>query len=71
MEAIIVLRQIIAETTEEDLTQTTTATLMADLGIKRHSNEELAVLKGVVDNLSTMFAIMPTNIQSSFVEMSS
>ena len=56
------LRELLAESTEEDVRAYGPggeSAILADLGIKKHSNEEIAVLKSVYNQLSGLFAVMP------------
>ncbi len=43
------LRELLAESSEEDVrAHGSTQAILADLGIKKHSNEEIAVLQSVL-----------------------
>ena len=55
------LRQLLAESSEEDVRAygDSTNAILADLGIKKHSNEEIAVLQSVLNQLSGLYAVMP------------
>ena len=55
------LKEILSESSEEDVLAYAPgqAAILADLGIKKHSDEEIAVLKSVVNQLSGLFAVMP------------
>ena len=67
------LRELLAESSEEDVRSYggNTQAILADLGIKKHSNEEIAVLQSVLNQLSGLYAVMPKNMQGSFLEMNS
>jgi len=67
------LRDLLAESSEEDVRAygDSTTAILADLGIKKHSNEEIAVLQSVLNQLSGLYAVMPSNMQGSFLEMNS
>ena len=67
------LRELLAESSEEDVRAygDSTQAILADLGIKKHSNEEIAVLQSVINQLSGLYAVMPTQMQGSFLEMNS
>lgn len=69
----MMLRDLLAESTEDDVRAyaPTTNAILADLGIKKHSNEEIAVLQSVLAQLSGLYAVMPSNMQGSFLEMNS
>ena len=58
------LRELLAESSEEDVmaygNSPQTQAILADLGIKKHSNEEIAVLQSVLNQLSGLYAVMPT-----------
>lgn len=56
------LRELLAESSEEDVRAhgDSTQAILADLGIKKHSNEEIAVLQSVINQLSGLYAVMPT-----------
>ena len=56
------LRDLIAESSEEDVRARGNQAILADLGINRHSDEEMAVLQSVINQLSGLFAIMPTEM---------
>ena len=55
------LRDLLAESSEEDVRSYggNTQAILADLGIKKHSNEEIAVLQSVLNQLSGLYAVMP------------
>ena len=55
------LRDLLADSSEADVRGYSAgqAAILADLGIKKHSNEELATLKTIVNQLSGLFAVMP------------
>ena len=64
------LRELLAESSEEDVrAHGATGAILADLGIKKHSNEEVAVLQSVLNQLSGLYAVMPNKVQKSFLEM--
>lgn len=67
------LRELLAESSEQDVRAygDSTKAILADLGIKKHSNEEIAVLQSVINQLSGLYAVMPTQMQGSFLEMNS
>ena len=67
------LRELLAESSEEDVRAygSSTTAILADLGIKKHSNEEIAVLQSVLTQLSGLYAVMPSKMQGSFLEMNS
>ena len=67
------LRELLAESSEEDVRSygDSTNAILADLGIKKHSNEEIAVLQSVLTQLSGLYAVMPSKMQGSFLEMNS
>ena len=67
------LRDLLAESSEEDVRAygASTNAILADLGIKKHSNEEIAVLQSVLNQLSGLYAVMPSKMQGSFLEMNS
>jgi len=56
------LRDLLAESSEGDVRAygDSTQAILADLGIKKHSNEEIAVLQSVLNQLSGLYAVMPT-----------
>lgn len=56
------LRELLAESSEQDVRAygDSTKAILADLGIKKHSNEEIAVLQSVINQLSGLYAVMPT-----------
>ena len=65
------LRDLLAESSEDDVRAygASTNAILADLGIKKHSNEEIAVLQSVLNQLSGLYAVMPNKVQKSFLEM--
>ena len=67
------LRDLLAESSEDDVRAygASNTAILADLGIKKHSNEEIAVLQSVLNQLSGLYAVMPSNMQGSFLEMNS
>lgn len=67
------LRDLLAESSESDVRKygDSSAAILADLGIKKHSNEEVAVLQSVLNQLSGLYAVMPNKVQKSFLEMNS
>ena len=67
------LRDLLAESSEDDVRAygSSNSVLLADLGIKKHSNEEIAVLQSVLNQLSGLYSVMPSNMQGSFLEMNS
>ena len=67
------LRELLAESSEEDVRAygDSTKAILADLGIKKHSNEEIAVLQSVLTSLSGLYSVMPSEMQGSFLEMNS
>ena len=67
------LRELLADSTEEEVLSygDSTTAILADLGIKKHSNEEIAVLQSVLNSLSGLYAVMPSKMQGSFLEMNS
>jgi len=69
----MMLRDLLAESSESEVRSygDSTTAILADLGIKKHSNEEIAVLQSVLTQLSGLYAVMPTKMQGSFLEMGS